>query len=95
MKKLLTFCLLSYIMSSLISEHKPDFLILQEFREEFYDIQQTLSIKSIDFGNFDYSSPTLGKVSFSNFQLQLTSLDTQKLILNVQERGINIIHYDY
>jgi hypothetical protein len=54
MKNLICVLLIAYACSSLIQVHKPDFLLLQEFKNEFDEIQQNSGIKVLDLGNYDY-----------------------------------------
>lgn len=77
------------INTSLIQEHKPDFVLIEEFRDEYHDIKNNLSLQKFDLKTYEYHSQALGNLILSDFTLILISLNIDKLQLVVKENNIH------
>jgi hypothetical protein len=75
--------LLWFTNCSLVYETRPSFILLEEFKQEIFEVQKSKSISKIDLGSFYISDTTgLGNITLYQIQQQLNYLDVNRLSVN-------------
>jgi hypothetical protein len=69
------------IMSSLIYENKPKYLVYDEFKIEIQAVQQLSSISKYDFGNFTFNN----SIEISNVTQMLNYIDVNRMNLSFDQ----------
>lgn len=79
MKSLICVILISITLCSLIQVHKPKFLLQQEFKDQFDDILETLTLKDMKIENYSYKNKDNLEVVLGDFKLNSNIVTKEQL----------------
>jgi hypothetical protein len=66
--------------SSLVYETRPSFILLEEFKQEIFNVQKSKSISKIDLGSYlIFDTTGLGNITLYQIEQQLNYLDVNRL----------------
>ncbi len=81
--------LLLTVNASLIYETRPSSILLEEFKQEIFNVQKLMSISKIDLGNYFYNDTTgVSNITLSSLEQQLQYLDVNRLSVEFDEDSL-------